>query len=58
VDGNKRVAHASMEIFLNLNGLELKADVDSQEELMLFIASGDVSHEELAEWLKDHTTKK
>ena len=28
VDGNKRVAHAAMEVFLTLNGLELHADVD------------------------------
>ena len=35
VDGNKRVGHAAMETFLILNGLEIVADVNEQEHLML-----------------------
>src|SRR5947208_3656063 len=35
VDGNKRTAHAAMEVFLLLNGTELVASVDEQEQLML-----------------------
>jgi len=50
VDGNKRVAHAAMEIFLVLNGFELNASVDEQERLFLELASGNVSREELANW--------
>jgi death-on-curing protein len=30
VDGNKRVGHAAMEVFLILNGFELEADTDEQ----------------------------
>jgi death on curing protein len=37
IDGNKRVAHAAMEVFLNLNGLELDAGVDEQEAMFLSI---------------------
>jgi len=33
VDGNKRVAHAAMEVFLVLNGFELRGTVDEQERL-------------------------
>ena len=35
LDGNKRVAHAAMEVFLILNGFEIIADADEQERLML-----------------------
>src|SRR5215510_4124205 len=31
LDGNKRVAHAAMEVFLVLNGHEIVASVDEQE---------------------------
>ena len=54
VDGNKRVAHAAMETFVVLNGLELHASVDEQEELMLKLASGDLARAELAAWLRAH----
>jgi death-on-curing protein len=54
VDGNKRVAHAAMEVFLLLNGLELVADIDEQERLMLEIAAGQVTREQLTDWLESH----
>ncbi len=38
VDGNKRVAHAAMEVFLSLNGYEVVASLDEQERLMLDLA--------------------
>ena len=53
-DGNKRVAHAAMEVFLLLNGYELFADVDEQERLMLDLAAGQVDRERLEEWLLEH----
>ena len=53
-DGNKRVGHASMEVFLQLNGYEIQASVDEQEAFILGIASGDVGREDLVLWLKDH----
>ena len=40
VDGNKRVAHAAMEVFLILNAYEIVASVDEQERLMLDLAAG------------------
>ncbi len=54
VDGNKRVAHAAMETFLVLNGREVQASVDEQERLMLELASGEISRDELAAWLRNH----
>ncbi len=55
VDGNKRVGHAATEVFLLLNGLELDAEVDEQERVILAIASSEMSREELATWLQSHT---
>ena len=54
-DGNKRIAHAAMEVFLVLNGMELRASVDEQERFMLSLAAGEVSREGLADWLRSNT---
>jgi death-on-curing protein len=54
LDGNKRVAHAAMEVFLMLNGSEIVAPVDEQERLMLDLAAGNVTREQLTEWLEKH----
>jgi death on curing protein len=57
VDGNKRVGHAAMEVFLVLNGYEISALVDEQEEVILSVASGQMSRAEFSEWLKQHVVK-
>ena len=57
IDGNKRIAHAAMEVFLVMNGMELRASVDDQERFMLALATGEVSREALAEWLRAHVTQ-
>ncbi len=54
IDGNKRVAHAAMEVFLVLNGYDIAAGVDEQEELMLSLAAGNLTREELTAWLEEH----
>ena len=54
VDGNKRVAHAAMEVFLLLNGVELNAELDEQERLMLNLADGQLTREQLTSWLENH----
>jgi len=53
-DGNKRIAHAAMEVFLVLNGMELRASVEEQERFMLSLAAGEVSREGLADWLRSN----
>lgn len=55
IDGNKRVAHAAMEVFLVLNGREIRASVEEQERLMLDVASGTKSREQLTAWLQGHS---
>ena len=54
VDGNKRVGHAAMEIFLVLNGYEINAPLDEQEQIILDVAAGRLKRDEFTEWLRDH----
>jgi death-on-curing protein len=54
VDGNKRTAHAAMEVFLVLNGFEINASVDNQEAVMLALAAGNLRREAFVEWLEQH----
>lgn len=56
LDGNKRVGHAAMETFLVLNGFELSATVDEAEKLILSVAAGSCSREELLMWVKANVT--
>ena len=57
LDGNKRVGHAAMETFLVLNGYEINASTDQQEQIILSLAAGHLTREEFINWLKQHTTK-
>jgi death-on-curing protein len=52
VDGNKRTAHAAMETFLVLNGLEIVAAVDEQEQMILMLADSQLGREDLTGWLQ------
>jgi len=54
IDGNKRVAHAALEVFLVLNGLELRADVDEQERVFLELAAGKMTREAFNGWVGTH----
>ncbi len=58
VDGNKRVGHAAMEVFLLLNGYEIDASVDDQETIVLGVAGSQMSKMELAEWLSHHIVER
>lgn len=55
IDGNKRIGHAAMEMFLLLNGARLVAEVDEQERLILGLAAGSLSREALEAWIRGHT---
>jgi death-on-curing protein len=58
VDGNKRIGHAAMEVFLLLNGYEIHAPVDEQEQLILRLAAGELGRQALTEWLRTHTVER
>jgi death-on-curing protein len=50
LDGNKRVAAAVAEIFLELNGAELRATDDDVVALFLAIAAGQVARQDVEQW--------
>lgn len=54
VDGNKRVAHAALEVFLVLNGADLQAEVDEQERVFLELAAGRMTREAFNAWIEAH----
>jgi death-on-curing protein len=56
LDGNKRTALATAEIFLTINGLRLDADDAHIEQLTLGIAEGRISKDEVMEFFREHTT--
>ena len=51
-DGNKRTAFVVVELFLMLNGYELVADDGACVLTMLDVASGDITEEALAQWIR------
>lgn len=58
LDGNKRVGHAAVETFLVLNGFEIAAATDEQEQLMLALAAGDLDRSSFLDWLRDHVRRR
>ena len=54
VDGNKRIGHAAIEVFAVLNGFEIIAPVDEQEQIILNTAAGKLPQSDLTAWLRDH----
>lgn len=54
VDGNKRTGHAAMESFLGLNGSQIQATVDDQQEIILLVAASQIKRDTFLEWLRAH----
>lgn len=53
VDGNKRTAYVCMRLFLRLNGHDFVADKTEKTQIILRLAAGEVSRDELASWLRE-----
>ncbi|MFA5844639.1 MAG: type II toxin-antitoxin system death-on-curing family toxin [Coriobacteriia bacterium] len=51
-DGNKRIAFVVMGVFLGLNGFEIEAPEAEVVTVMLDLAAGEISEEQLAGWLR------
>ena len=58
LDGNKRTGHAAMEIFLFLNGFEIRSSTDEQEKVVLQVASGKMSREQFSGWVNSVVVKR
>jgi death-on-curing protein len=57
VDGNKRVAFALMDVFLQKNGWEIVAQEEEAYSAMMSLASGKLTKAQLATWLKAHSSR-
>jgi death on curing protein len=57
IDGNKRVGHAMMEVFLVLNKLGINATVTEQEQVILQVAAGEMGRDRFVEWLGQHLSQ-
>jgi len=55
-DGNKRVALAIIDVFLRMNGLALTADETDAVVTIQALAAGDLTEEDLAEWIAAHSS--
>jgi death on curing protein len=52
IDGNKRTGFVALELFLELNGQELRADDAACVETILRLAEGALSEVELVQWAR------
>jgi death-on-curing protein len=57
IDGNKRLAFLSIGLFSRLNGYRLIAGKVEAVEVMVALAAGKLSEEELSRWIKGHTER-
>jgi len=55
VDGNKRIAFIAPALFLRLNGYRLSSDPLEEIQTMLSLAAGELSEEDFAVWIRNHT---
>lgn len=56
-DGNKRVALAIVDVFLQLNGMELTADELDAVSTIQSLAAGELTEDQLAEWIDANSAK-
>ena len=54
LDGNKRVGFVAMAIFLDLNGWSVEASEQDVVQVMVAVAAGEMSEDDLAAWLRRH----
>lgn len=56
-DGNKRLAFLAMAVFVELNGYVLDATEADVVKIMVAVAAGRCTEQELTNWLRDHLKK-
>jgi death-on-curing protein len=54
VDGNKRVAFASVIVFLGMNEIDFDVPPEQATAMIFALAAGEVSEENLARWIRDN----
>ncbi|MGK7897061.1 MAG: type II toxin-antitoxin system death-on-curing family toxin [Xenococcus sp. (in: cyanobacteria)] len=58
VDGNKRTAFVVMVVFVEINGMTVIASEVDVVDIMLAVASNQISQEQLSDWLSKSFSKK
>ena len=58
VDGNKRTAFVVMAVFLQINGILLTASEVDVVNIMLAVASSQISQEQLSDWLSEFSVSR
>jgi death-on-curing protein len=58
LDGNKRTAFVSIELFLMLNGYKLAAKDSDCILTMLAVAGGDMNEADFAAWIRNNSVKR
>ena len=56
-DGNKRTALHSMYVYLIINGFDIMATQQDVENMIIDVASGNMTNTELAQWLRENTVE-
>lgn len=56
-DGYKRTSYVVTQAFLSLNGLTVTADEATRLQVWLSLGAGNLTQEELAEWLRSNTAE-
>lgn len=54
IDGNKRIGAHAMLVFLSLNGIDLDYTQDELSDMILKVASGELSFEDMVRWIIKH----
>lgn len=54
IDGNKRIGIHAMLVFLSINGIELSYRQDELSDVVLSVASGNLSFDEFCQWVQNH----
>jgi death on curing protein len=54
VDGNKRTAFITADVFLDMNGYRLEADQEKQADIMVDLAEKKITREDLTKFFADH----
>ena len=55
VDGNKRIGFEAMRVMLRLNGHDVRTSIDTKFNVVMQIAKGALTEQQIADWLKKHS---
>lgn len=57
LDGNKRTSYVVTLVFLRLNGMDIEADEATRLQVWLSLAAGELTEEQLVEWMRTNLVK-